>query len=316
MNNIKIFIKKLKRFANLNDLSHLTKHDMKIINDPTNYAKEKQENYFQIKFMRNGMLENIFRALNNLINKLEFDVIHPYNKFRLIWDIFISFVIIFFLFFAPLNFAFRLYHENNYLKQILLPTILLTDMIIEMNTLYFRYGIEVRDRKNIFHNYLSTNFLLDLLCLIAIFPLNFELLFLLKIFSLDKISEKMMNRFQIIHKNKGIKDLIYLFFMIILITHFLACCWYAIGMMKDDENSWIKTHNLEYSHWLIQYMHSFYWSIITLMTVGYGDITPQNNLETCFCLFTILFGCMIFPYSINYLGYIIQDIKKDKNKFK
>ena len=51
------------------------------------------------------------------------------------------------------------------------------------------------------------------------------------------------------------------------------------------------------------------------MTVGYGDITPVNNFEKLYCMLVILFGGMIFPYSVNTIGLIIQDIQKDQKKY-
>ena len=51
------------------------------------------------------------------------------------------------------------------------------------------------------------------------------------------------------------------------------------------------------------------------MTVGYGDITPQNELETITAFTSILLGCMVFAYSINKIGSIIQDINTDKHNF-
>ena len=128
----------------------------------------------------------------------------------------------------------------------------------------------------------------------------------------------MMNRFQMSHEWKGIKDLVILFFVIILITHLTACGWYYVGTASVngyDGNNWLKAQNLLDKESYIQYMSSFYWSIVTVMTVGYGDIIPQNNIERFFCLCIILFSCMILPYSINSIGLIIQDIQRDKKKF-
>ena len=129
----------------------------------------------------------------------------------------------------------------------------------------------------------------------------------------------MMNRFQLTHEWKGVKRLLFLFFVIIMITHLTACGWYYVGIhAKVDDptaQTWIKTQGLVSEDWYLQYMSSFYWAIVTVMTVGYGDIIPQNNSERCFCLFVILFGGMILPYSINSIGLIIQDIQRDQKKF-
>ena len=146
----------------------------------------------------------------------------------------------------------------------------------------------------------------------------FRLLFFLKIFSLTNISKKIANRFQFNRELKGIKDLMALFFVIIFIAHLAACLWYYVGshsFPQQGSETWIKALKLVDHDWRIQYMSAFYWSIVTVMTVGYGDITPQNNNERVVCLFVILFGGMIFPYSINSIGSIIQDIQKEKKKF-
>ena len=83
----------------------------------------------------------------------------------------------------------------------------------------------------------------------------------------------------------------------------------------SDKESWIRSKGILNENWLTQYMYSFYWSIVTVMTVGYGDIAPTNNNEVLYCLLIILFGGMIFPYSINSVGSIIQDIQRDRKKF-
>ena len=86
--------------------------------------------------------------------------------------------------------------------------------------------------------------------------------------------------------------------------------------MSQNEQNWINYNDYNSNDLSVQYMTSFYWAIVTVMTVGYGDITPRNDLERFVCLLTILFGGMIFPYSINSIGVIIQDLKKNKIKYK
>jgi len=50
------------------------------------------------------------------------------------------------------------------------------------------------------------------------------------------------------------------------------------------------------------------------MTVGYGDIVPQNPREVAFALFTVLGGCLVFGYNLNKIATIFQDMNKDKKK--
>ena len=74
------------------------------------------------------------------------------------------------------------------------------------------------------------------------------------------------------------------------ISHILACCWYLIGFYYNDDTTWLTTYHLEKVEWQHQYLNSLYWSLVTMVTVGYGDIVPQNDLEKIFCITTMLIG--------------------------
>ena len=333
-NNLKMFVNKIRRIGYLNDLSGMKPYDLKIINDQTYYEPEEEKTHSSIYNCFNMIFDSLSGKIHFLKLKLNFNrsdigLIHPYNSMKLVWDLQIFLMIVFLIFYIPLSVAFgiELVDKNTKLG---LSVVFMIDMFFEMNTLYFHYGMEVRNRKQIMKNYLKTYLFPDLFSILALLSTSnenyvilnlgsfLELLFFLKIYSLKRISKKIMNRFQFSHEWKGVKDLLILFFVIIFIAHLAACGWYYVGILSNKEhypNNWIKTQNLLNQEWTIQYMSAFYWSIVTVMTVGYGDITPQNNLERLVCLFVILFGGMIFPYSINSIGSIIEDIRRDKKKF-
>ena len=43
-------------------------------------------------------------------------------------------------------------------------------------------------------------------------------------------------------------------------------------------------------------------AITTMITVGFGDIIPQNNSERLFAVFSMLVACVVFAYSMNTMG--------------
>ena len=67
--------------------------------------------------------------------------------------------------------------------------------------------------------------------------------------------------------------------------------------------------------WWKKYVSSYYFVCVTMNTVGYGDTVPQNDTERLFCIFFIYVACGIFAYTLNVVGYIIQQISKNKSQF-
>lgn len=53
-----------------------------------------------------------------------------------------------------------------------------------------------------------------------------------------------------------------------------------------------------------RYIASLYWAIITMITVGYGDIHPVNMYENLFVCIISVFCCFTFAYALNSIGSI------------
>lgn len=55
---------------------------------------------------------------------------------------------------------------------------------------------------------------------------------------------------------------------------------------------------------------------MTMVTVGYGDITPQNDLEMFSANLTMFVACGVFAFSVNSIGIVLQNINDSKMKLK
>jgi hypothetical protein len=44
---------------------------------------------------------------------------------------------------------------------------------------------------------------------------------------------------------------------------------------------------------------ALYWACITMTTIGYGDISPINNIERIYVIMATLISCGIFGYAMN-----------------
>lgn len=47
---------------------------------------------------------------------------------------------------------------------------------------------------------------------------------------------------------------------------------------------------------------------MTMITVGYGDITPKNDIELLTANITMFLACGVFAFSINSIGLIVNAI--------
>jgi hyperpolarization activated cyclic nucleotide-gated potassium channel 2 len=100
-------------------------------------------------------------------------------------------------------------------------------------------------------------------------------------------------------------------FLMVFVAHLLACFFY-IMIDKTGTDNWLYAADptmLDFDTAMNhhRYIWGFYWAIITICTVGYGDIGPVTHDERVFALITALIGGICFSYS---LGSITQLITK------
>ena len=71
-------------------------------------------------------------------------------------------------------------------------------------------------------------------------------------------------------------DLFSLVITIFFFAHITACVWYYVGEKSDKllDKSWLKKYEIENESIMMKYNYSIYWATTTIVTVGYGDLTP------------------------------------------
>jgi hypothetical protein len=55
------------------------------------------------------------------------------------------------------------------------------------------------------------------------------------------------------------------------------------------------------------YWTSFYWTVTTITTVGYGDISGGNNMERIFCSVVMIVGVFAFSFANGSLASIMSN---------
>ena len=114
-------------------------------------------------------------------------------------------------------------------------------------------------------------------------------------------------------------------------SHWMACAWGLVADLEDSDYNWLKytafntfheTGKLEIGQDPVGvvsttdiYIAAFYWSSMTMTTIGYGDIVPSTLVERIFVSFAMLVGAFVYGYIIGAVSNVISTKNAKKNDF-
>ena len=348
---VKKFVNKLKNSSYFRNVQQLKAHNFQLISDSAYFFQDndqkKEKNIYKVRGIRKISLSlkrfyehqiyklkknEVVKIVRRLVSEREIIVIHPYQNLKILWDLFHWMLILFWLFYIPILMAFEEVQCLDLMTNFYTTIFLLIDIFLNFNTSYFKNGVLEKRHPQIFIYYLKRRFFLDL---IPLFPLIIELifdnywgqyknylpvhilnfLFYIKISTLREIYQRMNEKFLLKEKFQNILSLFIVLFVSILVAHLFACFWYFSSKQSNSTTTWISQADLLQSHWEIKYLYSMYWACVTMMTVGYGDIVPQNEVEIIVCIISVVLGCAVYAYNITSIGMILQDLNKENVKF-
>ena len=101
-------------------------------------------------------------------------------------------------------------------------------------------------------------------------------------------------------------------------AHFAGCIFYHMAShYHNPERVWLQLYSENWQQLSIpdRYVTSFYWSIVTLTTTGYGDLHPVNAEEMTFDIFYLLFNLGLQAYLVGNMINLIVDGASRTRKF-
>jgi hypothetical protein len=108
------------------------------------------------------------------------------------------------------------------------------------------------------------------------------------------------------------------FFTLIFLSfiHLFTCLWIFTAKQNVSDDDWIYQEGYEGLSNPKLYMASVYFTVTTITTVGYGDISGQNPYEQLFCVVLMLLGVISFSFSTGSLSSILSSYDSSQANFK
>lgn len=78
--------------------------------------------------------------------------------------------------------------------------------------------------------------------------------------------------------------------------------------------SWINGLGIDDESVSTRYIASCYWAVVTISTVGYGDITPTNETEVLATIILVFIGVSSYSYIISRLTSIFAIVNNHKTE--
>ena len=276
----------------------------------------------------------MLKSFSEFLKKIERNVplIYPDSPFKVLFNCFVIFLLV-----INISYMAFVLIEGNIEDEIKSPLIFtfvstipqmlfLAEILMNLFTAYYFKGILVKKRNNIVLNYLKNGFIWDFAFVIVPFLLETisdnarleQTSFIFRIFKLILLSRQMESYLHLNDKANGVYELFKLFGTIFFLDHLLACFWVYLGqweILSGSTNTWFHEKGLVGSGWQTQYLYSLYFCTTTMITVGYGDIVPVNQIEIGYSVCMMFISSGMFAYALNKSGGILQEIYKKDNKF-
>lgn len=313
-----------------NSLRKISLH-LKIVRIIKEFSNPKTEEFTERIICRSGRLRN-----SNIDLNLPFGIIWNESKTREFWNLIMGVLLIYIAFATPFVISFLEADEQDkfYGIDVFIDIMFILDIIFTLNTAFYtEENVLIISRKQIFINYLKNGLVFDL---ISSVPLSFfetptgaysntikliRLRSTARLFRLSKLFKAFNSQESSVIKSirsfLGIsysaEKVFKVLFKIIMCIHLAACIWHLLASIDGYEpDSWLsRTKNVDKSNGF-KYLLSLYWTIISLSTIGYGDISPYTLPERIFAIFWMIFAMYLLSFTISSLSLTLSQIDLKK----
>jgi Ion transport protein/Cyclic nucleotide-binding domain len=210
------------------------------------------------------------------------------------------------------------------------------DVVLNCFMAYFSDEVLITSRCKIILNYARTWMVFDIISSIPFdliidkvgwgsltklskLPRLYRIVKLIKLVRLIKVLKnrnKILRYLECFSKlSVGMERLIYFLLTFFVICHLIACFLYFISTFNSDNiNNWVFKYGILDLSLEEKYLASMYWTVMTLCTIGYGDIVPASDIERGLVIFVELSGVFFYSYTIGTITSVMAEMDKKKSK--
>lgn len=202
-----------------------------------------------------------------------------------------------------------------YIIFILFDFIYLADIYVYLHTSYFSHGIIINDlsriRDHIGRYRIAAHIVgaipLSWIGVLLKNPIVYIGLSLPRLFRLQRGLDASYTISQTLIYSWNWSQLFQSILLEILCVHFFACIFYLSAALEGKYHSWVSMHGWDYLTPPQQYVVSIYFVMTTILTIGFGDLTPKISQERIIVIFIQLIGVMINGYIISMMVSSLYD---------
>lgn len=275
--------------------------------------------------------DSFSRDLNlDLSQKLDvLYVILPESSLKFYWDLILMGSLLALAFLIPFQLSFYSNDENFSISLSKFSlSVFLLDILFNLNTCIYLNGELINRRSLFIKHYLKFWFWIDLISTIP-FELmfdekiktnadvgeNFNILKALKLLKLVrlirfsyivmKIEDRMTSKTALL-----LVSLLKIFIYLFMIAHVTGCLMFLVSSQNISPSSFVneieKSDGYETNNDTTYiYICCLYWSITTMVTIGYGDLHPISTSERFTAIIVMNFSSITFGYLLGNIGNIM-----------
>jgi hypothetical protein len=252
------------------------------------------------------------------------------SPFRKIYEFVMLICILYSCTISPYYMAFSLESDSITVFETLMDGLFITEIVFNFMTPFKQGDKDITNQFKMFKNYLKNGFFFDvissipnsLMSSLGAKNLNLKAMRLLKITRMFKLI-KWLATIKVSHgDNEDLEDssmdrLMKLLVFFVILSHISTCMWIYVGLnvWHNEGDSWIPHYGFANAENIDIYVCSLYYNLVTIFTIGYGDIHSVTITETTYIIFFMFISTLMWSFAVSAMSQIFLNMSIEQKIF-